>query len=82
LQFSPTCASRLAMLPRAAQFGDERSMVVLSALSAEQRTGCGKNKDQPCRAKCPEEAAQFEETTRAIAARMQRASAPSSPSTP
>jgi tRNA A-37 threonylcarbamoyl transferase component Bud32 len=82
LQFSPTCASRLTMLPRAAQFGDERSMVVLSALSAEQRTGCGKNKDQPCRAKCPEEAAQFEETTRAIAARMQRASAPSSPSTP
>lgn len=76
LQFSPTCASRLPLLPRAAQFGDERSLVVLAALSAAPKTGCGKRKQQPCRPKCPDEASQFDTTVRAIAERMQRSPGP------
>lgn len=73
LQFALSCASRAPLLPRAAQFGDERALVVLAALASAPKTGCGKRKEQPCRAKCPDEAPAFEQTVRTIAARLQRA---------
>lgn len=76
LQFASSCASRLPLLPRAAQFGDERALVVLAAMASAPKTGCGKRKLQPCRAKCPDEAAAFEQTVKAIAARLQRATPP------
>lgn len=82
LQFSPSCSNRLAMLPRAAQFGDERALIVLASLAAESKTGCGRRKQQPCRAKCPDEAAQFDQTVRAIVERMQRAAAPAPSASP
>lgn len=72
IQFALNCSSRVALLPRAAQFGDERALVVLAALASAPKTGCGKRKQQPCRAKCPDEAAAFEQTVRVIAARLQR----------
>lgn len=76
LQFASSCASRLPLLPRAAQFGDERALVVLAAMAAAPKTGCGKRKLQPCRAKCPDEAAAFEQTVKAIAGRLQRVAPP------
>src|SRR5690606_17153625 len=76
LQFALSCASRAPLLPRAAQFGDERALVVLAALASAPKTGCGKRKQQPCRAKCADEAPAFEQTVRAIAARLQRAPSP------
>jgi tRNA A-37 threonylcarbamoyl transferase component Bud32 len=82
LQFAPSCTNRLAMLPRAAQFGDERALIILASLAAENKTGCGRRKQQPCRAKCPDEAAQFEQTVRSIAERMQRAAAPAPSASP
>jgi tRNA A-37 threonylcarbamoyl transferase component Bud32/MFS family permease len=76
IQFALNCSSRVALLPRAAQFGDERALVVLAALASAPKTGCGKRKQQPCRAKCPDESTAFEQTVRSIAARLQRPAAP------
>jgi serine/threonine-protein kinase len=78
IQFALNCSSRAPLLPRAAQFGDERALVVLASLASAPKTGCGKRKQQPCRAKCPDESVAFDQTVRVIASRLQRpAPAPS-----
>jgi hypothetical protein len=71
-QFAPSCSSREALLPRAAQFGDERTLTLLNNFASNTKTGCGSKRNLPCRARCPAEAPLFEETARAIAARLQR----------
>jgi hypothetical protein len=70
LHFSSSCAARLPLLPRAREFGDERSQRVLSSLSATKRSGCGRKGKEPCPATCPKEAAEFEQASQAIAERL------------
>jgi tRNA A-37 threonylcarbamoyl transferase component Bud32 len=68
LRFAPSCASRLVLLPRAEQFGDERSASQLIALS-RRPAGCKKTSRRPCRAKCGNESGAFVSTARKIYAR-------------
>lgn len=72
-QFAPSCNSREALLPRAAQFGDERTLALLNSYANNTKTGCGPKRTSPCRARCPEEAAKFEDTAKIISARLQSA---------
>ncbi len=75
LQFAPSCNNREALLPRAAQFGDERALMLLNNFASNTKTGCGSKRNLPCRAKCPAEAAKFEEAAKAIAQRLQSGNA-------
>jgi hypothetical protein len=70
LRKATTCAARVPLLERAAEFGDERSVATLSPLAASSRRGCGKKKKQPCPAKCPAEAERYLDAVSKIRARM------------
>ncbi|HWO14178.1 MAG TPA: hypothetical protein VNN80_31955, partial [Polyangiaceae bacterium] len=69
LRFAPSCASRLGLLSRAREFGDERSAQQLLALS-RRPTGCKRTRTRLCRARCGDESGAFVETVRKIYARM------------
>ncbi len=73
LRLAPSCASRLVLLPRAEEFGDERSASQLLALS-RRPAGCKRTSRRPCRARCGNESGAFVSTARKIHAR------PSAPS--
>lgn len=68
LRFAPSCASRLGLLPRAREFGDERSATLLSSLS-RRPPGCRKTARRPCKAPCTAESRAFVDTVRKIYAR-------------
>jgi len=68
LRFSPSCASRLGLLPRAQEFGDERSAQQLLALSRRPQ-GCKRTKTRLCKAPCGDESRAFVDTVRKIYAR-------------
>jgi serine/threonine-protein kinase len=68
LRFAPSCASRLGLLPRAREFGDDRSAQLLGSLS-RRPPGCKKTARRPCRARCGEESRAFMDTVRKIYAR-------------
>jgi hypothetical protein len=69
LRSAPSCASRLGLLPRAREHGDERSAQQLLALS-RRPTGCRKTKYRPCRARCAQEWKAFTDSAREIYARI------------
>jgi serine/threonine protein kinase len=69
LHFSRSCADRLPMLERAAQFGDERSVQVLNPLSSSKPRGCGRRGRDPCKPTCPKEAEEFQRTIEKISLR-------------
>jgi hypothetical protein len=69
LRFAPSCSARLALLPRAAEFGDERSITVLSGLAAKP-SNCKRTRTRRCRAICDAEAPRFFETMQKIARRL------------
>jgi serine/threonine protein kinase len=75
LRFAPSCASRLGLLPRAQDFGDERTVNQLTAMSRKP-VGCRKTSRRPCKARCAEEARAFIETARKIYARLATKKAP------
>jgi serine/threonine protein kinase len=62
LRRASTCASRVALLARAAALGDRRSVAILSPLSASSKRGCGRFKRSPCLPACPEEARAYLQT--------------------
>jgi hypothetical protein len=68
LRFAPSCASRLGLLPRAREFGDDRSAQLLGNLS-RRPPGCKKTARRPCRARCGAESRAFMDTVRKIYAR-------------
>ena len=68
LKFAPSCASRLGLLPRAQEFGDERSAQQLLALS-RRPVGCKRTKTRLCRAPCGDESRAFVDAVRKIYAR-------------
>jgi serine/threonine-protein kinase len=68
LRFAPSCASRLGLLPRAQEFGDERSAQQLLALSRRPQ-GCKRTKTRLCKAPCGDESRAFVDTVRKIYAR-------------
>jgi len=68
LRFAPSCASRVGLLPRAREFGDDRSAQLLGTLS-RRPPGCKKTARRPCRARCTEESRAFMDTVRKIYAR-------------
>ncbi|HKO90512.1 MAG TPA: hypothetical protein VJU61_05135, partial [Polyangiaceae bacterium] len=68
LRFAPSCASRLGLLPRARELGDERSAQVLASL-IRRPAGCRKTRRNPCRSRCGNEFYEFSETIRQIRAR-------------
>src|SRR6185436_6182320 len=65
LRFSPSCASRLGLLPRAQEYGDDRSAQQLLALS-RRPIGCKRTKTRLCRAPCGDESRAFVDTVRKI----------------
>ena len=69
LRFASSCASRLGLLPRARELGDERSAQQLLAL-ARRPVGCKKTRLRPCRARCGDQAKVFSETARHINGRI------------
>jgi hypothetical protein len=69
LRMAPSCASRLGLLTRAREYGDERSAQQLRAL-ASRPPGCKKTRSRPCRARCSEEWKPFSETARQIYTRL------------
>jgi hypothetical protein len=69
LRFAPSCASRLGLLPRARELGDERSAQQLLGLS-RRPVGCRKTSRRPCRARCGDQAKVFSETARQINGRV------------
>jgi hypothetical protein len=76
LRFAPSCDSRIGLLPRAREFGDERSAQQLVELS-RRPPDCKKTKTRLCRSRCPDESRAFIDTARKIYARMaQRKTAP------
>jgi serine/threonine-protein kinase len=75
LRFAPSCASRVGLLPRAQDFGDERSVNQLTALSRKP-VGCRKTSRRTCKARCADEARAFIETARKIYARLATKKAP------
>jgi serine/threonine protein kinase len=69
LRFAPSCASRLGLLPRAQEFGDERSAQQLVALG-RRPPDCKKTKTRPCNSRCPDESRAFLDAARKIHARL------------
>ncbi len=69
LRFAPGCASRLGLLPRAQELGDERSAQQLLNLS-RRPPNCKKTRQRTCRSRCPNESRAFIETARKIYARI------------
>ncbi len=70
LKKAPDCASRVPLLPRAAQLGDERSVAVLMPLGTGAKRGCGKWKRSPCPAQCEAESTQYMDAVRTISLRV------------
>jgi hypothetical protein len=68
LHFAPNCASRLGLLPRAREFGDERSAQVLFSL-IRRPPGCRPTRRHPCRARCSAEYYAFADALRQIRSR-------------
>jgi serine/threonine protein kinase len=71
LRYAPNCASRLGLLPRARELGDERSAQQLINLS-RRPAGCKKTKTRLCLSRCPNESRFFIDTARNIYARIAR----------
>ncbi|HEY5960864.1 MAG TPA: hypothetical protein VIV60_30120, partial [Polyangiaceae bacterium] len=69
LRVAQTCAARLPLLDRAVEFGDERAMAVLAALSTGTAHGCGKNKRKPCLPACPDQLEAFRNAIAKLSAR-------------
>jgi hypothetical protein len=66
LRFSQSCSGRLALMQRAEQFGDDRSIRLLRSL-AKTPTRCPK---RPCKPTCPNEAERFLQTIETISKRL------------
>jgi len=69
LRFAPSCASRVGLLPRAQEFGDERSAQQLVNLS-RRPPDCKRTKTRLCRSRCPDESRAFLDTSRKIYERL------------
>jgi tRNA A-37 threonylcarbamoyl transferase component Bud32 len=69
LRFAPSCASRLRLLDRAGQVGDQRSINVLSALVSKPAK-CGRRGRPPCFAPCEREAEPLSRSLHAISQRL------------
>ncbi len=66
LRFSQSCKGRVPLLPRAEQFGDDRSIRTLRSL-ARTPSRCAK---RPCKPTCPSQAEQFLQTIDVISKRL------------
>jgi len=71
LRFALSCASRVSLLPRAREYGDERSAQVLGNL-IRRPVGCRKTRRNPCRSRCSEQFYEFSDAIRQIRAHAAR----------
>ncbi len=71
LRFALSCASRVSLLPRAREYGDERSAQVLASLIRRPQ-GCRKTRRNPCRSRCSQQFYEFSDAIREIRARSAR----------
>lgn len=69
LRFAPSCASRLPLLERAHEHGDQRSIDVLSALVSKPPK-CGRRGHPPCKVRCQQDAARFSRAVELISQRL------------
>jgi len=69
IRFTTSCASRLGLLPRANEVGDQRSINALSSLVSKSKN-CGRRDTAPCYVMCPREAEQFNRSIETIARRI------------
>jgi serine/threonine protein kinase len=67
LRFALSCASRVSLLPRAREYGDERSAQVLASL-VRRPPGCRKTRRNPCRSRCSQQFYEFSAAIREIRA--------------
>jgi tRNA A-37 threonylcarbamoyl transferase component Bud32 len=65
LRFALSCASRVSLLPRAREYGDERSAQVLASL-IRRPPGCRKTRRNPCRSRCSQQFFEFSAAIREI----------------
>lgn len=72
LRFARSCSGRLPLLPRAAELGDERSTMVLVALSSKPPE-CRRRRRVVCKPRCEQEAKDFIQTIERISERLQAA---------
>jgi len=71
LRFALSCASRVSLLPRAREYGDERSAQVLASLIRRPQ-GCRKTRRNPCRSRCSQQFYEFSDAIREIRSRSAR----------
>jgi len=71
LRFALSCASRVSLLPRAREYGDERSAQVLASL-IRRPPGCRKTRRNPCRSRCSQQFYEFSAAIREIRAHVAR----------
>ena len=70
LRHARSCEDKVPLLERAAQLGDERSLVLLSPLATKSKKGCGRWKRNPCPAPCAKQAKDYLVAIRAISTRV------------
>jgi hypothetical protein len=73
LRFAPSCESRLGLLPRANEVGDQRSINVLTALLGNPKQ-CGNPGRPPCQELCESESAVFTRSIESIVRRLRASS--------
>ena len=71
LRFALSCASRVSLLPRAREYGDERSAQVLASL-IRRPPGCRRTRRNPCRSRCSQQFYEFSAAIREIRAHSAR----------
>ncbi len=69
LRRATSCSSKVPLLARAAELGDDRTIAILSPLATGSRKGCGRRKRDSCPPPCAEEAKRFNETIARIVSR-------------
>jgi len=77
LFIAPTCAARLALLPQAVRDGDQRSLAILTQVTAKVAHNCGPRRNKWCPALCDKDTPRFELAMKQIQDRL--AGAPPAP---
>lgn len=70
LFIAPTCAARLALLPKVIRDGDTRSLTILTQVTARTAHNCGPRRNRWCPALCDKDTPQFESAMKQVQDRL------------
>ncbi|MFO0617952.1 MAG: hypothetical protein U0414_35505 [Polyangiaceae bacterium] len=76
LFIAPTCVARLALLPQAVRDGDERTLAILTQVTARIAHNCGPKRNRWCPALCDQDTPRFEQAMKEIQERLDRRPSP------